>query len=357
MEGWCQLDFNGSFIINWLAQDSWKNSTGAQNAFYLSTGQTIGSYEPNPGPEKRVGDENASFDSMARHTFTDNDPAYEITEGKNFDYVIRQQLLPGNYSSFELKDVLDSCLKYRSASVMTALGNDVTRFFNIENRSNTIVFRADSNFLKTDEAYNNVTYYFRIKVQAGSNQEIDSHNHYQRSNEFYAIENTASRTIVSDRMQDTQNTNQSWVKGNTVLTDGEITVTKRIREADITWAHGNPVFRFRITGKDQLGATHVYEKYVEFKPGKYAMAGEDAVMKCSFAGIQPGTYTVSELPTLRYQFEYILPDTANVTASDKTGIVSISMAQRKAALTFKNKKTRYDRYSHTDVVTNIVPVS
>ena len=97
---------------------------------------------------KRVGDENASFDSMARHTFTDNDPAYEITEGKNFDYVIRQQLLPGNYSSFELKDVLDSCLKYRSASVMTALGNDVTRFFNIENRSNTIVFRADSNFLK-----------------------------------------------------------------------------------------------------------------------------------------------------------------------------------------------------------------
>ena len=357
VEGWCQLDFNGSFIINWLAQDSWKNSTGAQNAFYLSTGQTIGSYEPNPGPEKRVGDENASFESMARHTFTDNDPAYEITEGKNFDYVIRQQLLPGNYSSFELKDVLDSCLKYRSASVMTALGNDVTRFFNIENRSNTIVFRADSNFLKTDEAYNNVTYYFRIKVQAGSNQEIDSHNHYQRSNEFYAIENTASRTIVSDRMQDTQNTNQSWVKGNTVLTDGEITVTKRIREADITWAHGNPVFRFRITGKDQLGATHVYEKYVEFKPGKYAMAGEDAVMKCSFTGIQPGTYTVSELPTLRYQFEYILPDTANVTASDKTGIVSISMAQRKAALTFKNKKTRYDRYSHTDVVTNIVPVS
>ena len=99
-------------------------------------------------------------------------------------------------------------------------------------------------------------------MQAGSNQEIDSHNHYQRSNEFYAIENTASRTIVSDRMQDTQNTNQSWVKGNTVLTDGEITVTKRIREADITWAHGNPVFRFRITGKDQLGATHVYEKYV-----------------------------------------------------------------------------------------------
>ena len=168
--------------------------------------------------------------------------------------MIRQQLLPGNYSSFELKDVLDSCLKYRSASVMTALGNDVTRFFNIENRSNTIVFRADSNFLKTDEAYNNVTYYFRIKVQAGSNQEIDSHNHYQRSNEFYAIENTASRTIVSDRMQDTQNTNQSWVKGNTVLTDGEITVTKKNQGSRYHMGTRKPGISIQNNGKRSVGS-------------------------------------------------------------------------------------------------------
>ena len=357
VKGWCQLDFNGSFTINWLAQDSWKNSTGAQNAFYLSTGQSVGKYEPNPGPEKRVGNENASFDSMARHTFTADDPPYEITEGKKFDYVIKQRVLPGNYSSFELKDSLDSCLKFRSASVVTALGNDVTHFFNIENKSNTIVFRADTGFLKTDEAYNDVTYYFRIKVQAGSNQEIDAHNHYKKSKEFYSIVNMASRTIISDKMQDTQSTNESWVKGNTLLTDGEITVTKKIKEADITWAHGNPVFRFRVTGKDQKGLTHVYEQYVEFEPGKYTVSGGDAILSCSFKGIQAGRYTISELPTLRYQFESITADTANVSISDKTGIAVIAQNQQKAAVTFKNKKTRYDCYSHTDVITNTIPVA
>lgn len=354
VEGWCQLDFNGSFTFNWLAQDSWKNGTGAQNAFYLSTGQTIGTYEPNPGPEKRVGDENEPFESMARHEFTEADPPYEITEGKNFDYVIRQQILPGNYSSFEVKDVLDPCLKYRSASVVTALGNDVTRFFRIENYANTIVFSADPGFLRTDEAYNDVTYYFRIKVQAGSNQEIDAHDHYQRSREFYSIANTASRTIISDRMQDTQGTNQSWVRGNTILSDGEITVTKKIKEADITWAHGNPVFRFMVAGNDQKGISHVYQKYVEFKPGNYNVTGNDAVMSCSFTGIQPGHYTVSELPTLRYQLESISADTANVVVSGKTGVVAVDHNQRKAAVTFKNKKTRYDRYSHTDVLTNTI---
>ena len=357
VEGWCQLDFNGSFAINWLAQDSWKDGTGAQNAFYLSTGQSVGSYEPNPGPEKRVGDENASFDSMARHTFSTNDPPYEITEGKNFDYVIKQRMLPGTYSSFELKDELDSCLKYRSASVVTALGNDVTRFFNIENKSNVITFRADTGFLKTDEAYNDVTYYFRIKVQAGSNQEIDAHNHYKKSTEFYSIVNTASRTIISDKMQDTQVTNESWVKGSTLLTDGEIVVTKKIKEADITWAHGNPVFRFRVTGKDQKDIPHVYEQYVEFEPGKYTVSGEDAVMSCSFKGIQAGRYTISELPTLRYQFESIAANTTNVSISDKTGVAVIDQSQKKAAVTFKNKKTRYDRYSHTDVITNTIPVA
>ena len=31
-----------------------------------------------------------------------------------------------------------------------------------------------------------------------------------------------------------------------ILPKGEITVTKRIREEDITWSHGNPVFLFVV---------------------------------------------------------------------------------------------------------------
>ena len=66
--------------------------------------------------------------------------------------------------------------------------------YNIEQLQYTQEEVMEERRLKVLEAYNNVTYYFRIKVQAGSNQEIDSHNHYQRYDEFYAIENTASRT-------------------------------------------------------------------------------------------------------------------------------------------------------------------
>lgn len=357
VKGWCQLDFNGSFTLNWLSQDSWKNSTGVQNAFYVSTGQTAGTYEPNPGPEKRVGNVDESYESMRRHEFTESDPPYEITEGKYFDYVIKQRLLPGNYDCFEVKDELDSCLKYCGASVVTSLGNDVTNRFRIENINNTIYFSADPGFLKTDEAYNDLVYYFRIKVQAGSNQEIDAHNHYQKSKEYYAIVNRATRTIRSDRMQDIQNTNESWVKGSIILSDGEIIVTKKIKEADIIWAHGNPVFRFRVTGKDQKGIMHVYENYVEFEPGKYKVSGEDAVMSCCFKNIQSGRYTVSELSTLRYRFESIAADTENVTISGKTGIAAVDCRQKKAGVTFRNKKTRYDRYSHTDVIRNIIPVA
>lgn len=357
VQGWCQLDFNGSFSLSWLAQDSWKNGIKRQNAFFISTSKSVGTYEPNPGPEKRVGNEKASFNAMSKHEFTASDPPFEITEGKNFDYVIRQRLLPGSYSSFELKDTLDACVKYRSASVVTAAGTDVTNKFKIGKSSNTIVFTANTAFLKTAEAYNDVTYYFRIRVKAGTVKEIDAHKHYRNADGFYAIVNTASRTIVSDKMQDTQMTNKSWVKMKPVTTDGRITITKKIKEKDITWAHGNPVFRFRITGQDQQGISHVYENYVEFEPGVYSVSGNDAVMTCYFTDIPPGRYTVSELQTLRYQFESITADTLNVSVSGKTGVAVIDSTNKTAAVTFRNKKTRYDRYSHTNVVRNIISVS
>lgn len=357
VQGWCQLDFNGSFSLSWLSQDSWKNGTGPQNAFFISTSKSVGTYEPNPGPEKRVGKENAYFSVMTKHEFTADDPPFEITEGKNFDYMIRQRIMPGSYSSFVLKDTLDPCIKYRSASVITAAGTNVTNKFKIEKSGNTLVFTANTAFLKTPEAYNDVYYYFRIKVKAGTIKEMEAHNHYRKADGFYAIVNTASRTIVSDKMQDTKTTNKSWVKMNPVTTDGMITITKKINESDITWAHGNPVFRFSITGQDQQGISHVYENYVEFEPGVYSVSGEDAVMSCYFTDIPPGRYTISELQTLRYQFESITADTSNVSVSGKTGMAVIDAANQTAAVTFRNKKTRYDRYSHTNVVRNIIPVS
>lgn len=357
-KAWCQLDFDGSFTLNWNAQDEWKTITAPQNAFFISTGKSLGTYEPNPGPEKRVGDDGMAYERMSRHEYTQTDPPYEITEGKNFDYMISQRLLPGSYSSFTVQDTLDSCLQFRSASVTTASGKDVTDQFSIQNSQNTVTFTANTAFLKTDEAYNDVTYYFRIKVTAGNTDTIEAHGHYRKNENIYAIENKASRTIISDKMQDTQQTNSSWVKGGIPKepTDGQITVTKRIREQDIIWAHGNPVFRFSVRGTDTNNLTHVYEDYVEFRKGEYLTDGEYAILSCTFSNLPMGNYTVSEKKTLRYVFESITAQTANVSLNDRTGNVILNRNDKEAAVTFTNKKTRYDRYSHTDVVRNQIQV-
>lgn len=460
VQGWCQIDFNGSFMLNWLAQDSWKNSTSAQNAFYISTGQSVGSYEPNPAPEKRVGDEGAEYTSMTKHDGRASDQPYEISAGKNFDYIIAQRVLPGTYSSFVVRDELDSCLTYRGASVMTSLGNDVTSRFHIQVSGNVVTISAMSDFLKSDEAYNDVTYYFRIQVTAKTNAVIGAHEHYNKSDTVYMISNSASRTIISDKMQDTQETNESWVQGEItgqysirkidsedsskllsgaefelfewnsssgqylsmnrlleykeetgrydtgilqrsisnegrfrivetkapegyegnwavnlditkdgssekildaenqrkISVNGEISVVKKIKQQDIVWAHGNPIFRFRITGTDMQGISHVYEDYVEFTEDNYTLEGDYAVLSCIFKGIPEGTYTISEMQTLRYCFESISADTSNVLITGQTGLATIDRNNLSAGVTFVNEKTRYDHYSHTDVIKNIIPI-
>ena len=50
---------------------------------------------------------------------------------------------------------------------------------------------------------------------------------------------------------------------------GKITIRKKIKEEDITWAHGNPTFFFVAEGKDLSGAFHRYEDYVTFAPESY----------------------------------------------------------------------------------------
>lgn len=161
-DGWVTVNFNGAFGINWLAQGSVSTSTGPMNAFCIFTSQTVGIYEPNPGPEKRVGNQNQAYTAMAKH---DSEGAALTTScGNTFDYIIAQRLLPGNYSSFTLTDTLDSCLTYNSASVTTSGGRNVTNKFSITRSGQTVTFTMNNSFLKTDEAMNDVTYYFRIRV-------------------------------------------------------------------------------------------------------------------------------------------------------------------------------------------------
>lgn len=137
---------------------------------------------------------------------------------------------------------------------------------------------------------------------------------------------------------------------------GEITVTKKIKESDITWAHGNPVFRFTVSGTDIKGESHTYEDYVEFSKGNYNLEGDYATLRLTFKNIPLGEYTVSEKETMRYKFESVAADTSNVKISNQVGIATLSMDAKQAGVTFRNNKTLYDGYSHTDVVKNNVPI-
>ena len=138
---------------------------------------------------------------------------------------------------------------------------------------------------------------------------------------------------------------------------GEITITKKILENDIIWAHGNPVFRFVVNGTDRKGKAHSYENYVEFRQENYEKQGDYAVLSCTIAQVPFGSYTIREKETLRYKFQGITANTPNVQITGREGTAVLDSINETAAVTFTNLKTRYDGYSHTDVVRNIIPVA
>ena len=137
---------------------------------------------------------------------------------------------------------------------------------------------------------------------------------------------------------------------------GEITVIKKIHKDDIIWAHGNPVFRFRVSGTDIKGIDHSYEDYIEFTEDHLKAENGYAVGKLTFRNIPLGTYKISEHDTLRYEFQSLTADTKNVTVSGKIGVAVLDLDSRNAGVTFFNKKIRYDGFSHTDVIKNTIPL-
>ena len=96
----------------------------------------------------------------------------------------------------------------------------------------------------------------------------------------------------------------------------DLTVVKKIRTDEITWAHGNPTFLFTVEGKDLSGENHRYQKFVTFTEEEVTKnAGEEEYAEASvtFRNIPMGSaYEVSELQTLRYGLTAVT-GTDNVT--------------------------------------------
>ena len=464
MKAWIQIDFEKQLRFSYYMGNSY-GSGGQNSIIFLATPKVLGTYEILK-PEKRVGNRNQSFDQMQRHnvdSITWNgdvcEAPYETKAGGEFDYIISQRVLPGTYSSFQIVDYLDSCLTLQKAQVTTASGYDVTKNFQISrNEKGWVYFTALSDYLTREEAFNDVTYYFRLQVKVKDNRTVTDDGHFD-TKDYWVIKNNGDRTLGSSveyiepsyimgymkgsyqikkvdktdpekilegavfRLDEWDNTKGKYTTLNkklaynaeskmyetgelkrtrtnegkfkvvetktpsgyegkkgkefniTDLSDGtvfiitntpieipkeeeltgEILVKKKIREKDITWAHGNPTFLITVSGKDSKGMTHTYSNYMEFTADNYGVEGDYAVVSHIFSGIPAGTYQIEEGITLRYRLAGIYAESSGVTVSGKKAQAVVS-GGKKEVVAFENEKTCYDGYSHTDVLKNIIPL-
>ncbi len=152
----------------------------------------------------------------------------------------------------------------------------------------------------------------------------------------------------------------------------DLTITKKIKADEITWAHGNPTFLFSVTGTDLDGKAHTYQCYVTFtKDEVNQKTGQDGYTEQSvqIRGIPAGKdYQVQEKKVLRYSLVQVT-GTENVTVKkleepspgkDPARVFSVSVNlcdhPEKSEVVFENQKYRWDDYGHNSIVKNRIPV-
>lgn len=180
------------------------------------------------------------------------------------------------------------------------------------------------------------------------------------------------KEIVFQKKKDSFNDEVTLKAENTPDTVplGRITIRKKIREEEITWAHGNPTFFFVAEGKDLSGVSHRYEDYITFVPDGYDVDGNGyATLSVTLENVPLGQYDIWEKPVLRYYLKTAWANTDNVRITKGVspaygtdpkqvvkGTAALTVGKRNASLTFVNEKARYDKYSHNDCVKNTLPL-
>ena len=270
-----------------------------------------------------------------------------------------------HYASYTIYDEIhkDLTVYPEFCKVLLDDGTDVSEWFQISTNGQKVSFSIKPEIAAEEDFYDK-TYHCYIEVSISEDTDLSKY-----EGDIYSVKNRGH--VVMNRPQGEEKKISNEVQTLLILPKGKITVTKRIREEDITWSHGNPTFFFVTEGTDHSGAYHKYENYVVFTKDNYKKEEDGYIsLNAVFEELPLGEYEVYEKKTLRYYLSEAQADTENMIIETEKkpsyglnpketayGKTSLTAEKFEAGITFENEKQRYDGYSHSSVVTNTVSFS
>lgn len=146
------------------------------------------------------------------------------------------------------------------------------------------------------------------------------------------------------------------------VVSGSITINKEIREITNNDTQGDPIFTFHIEGTSDAGT-----KVNEYRSVRFTKTDSRNKFVATIEGLEKGKYKITELDTIRYEFEKVSDNTATeyqapINNNGKTvtcyiGYSAVDNAntdlnRRNVNVTYKNKLINKNDQSDTDIVIN-----
>lgn len=139
---------------------------------------------------------------------------------------------------------------------------------------------------------------------------------------------------------------------------GSLTVAKEISNRETVFSHGDPVFVFEIHGVLKSGEEVTLYRVFHFE--SWAVDTEhDGISGKLFTldGLEPGTYTVKELKTLRYSIRSVSVSRGDADVNaDNTVTFEIKAGNTDIYMRFVNEVTDQEHTSHTALCINHITV-
>ena len=304
-----------------------------------------------PTPNKQVSNTNTNWG--ASNTLSKIDDAYWY----RVEQYVPDEISTYYYSKFVFTDALPTGAKYVENSltvkrVETGETLNISNQFSFSATDGKLVLTAKDSLLKT-AAFYGCHYEITFKVRLDREKITPK---LQGSKATYTVSNQA--TITARHKTESSDTLRT---SNTVTTVGSeirpdlaapavIHIIKEIDAQDIVWAHGNPVFVFRVAGTDTAGNPHVYYEAVEFTEKQ--QADGEKIRAIATLQVLEGTYQVTEERTMRYALAKVY-DVQNGSLSGQGALFSLASGES-GSVVFYNTKTTDEGQSHTSFVRNTI---